>query len=219
MNIINLSEKNSILQHFIAELRDKNIQKDPMRFRRNLERIGEIMSYEISKTMQFQAQTVESPLGSCEVPHIEESIVISTILRAGLPFHAGFLNTFDRAENAFISAYRKYISKTEFDVHVEYISSPDLSDKTLIVADPMLASGLSFELAYEGLLSKGKPSKSHMCAIIASQQGIDYLEDIFKDDKNLTLWVAAIDPELNDKSYIIPGLGDAGDLAYGIKQD
>ncbi len=219
MNVINLSETNSILHHFVAELRDKSIQQDPMRFRRNLERIGELMAYELSKTLNYDKQLVRTPLGSLKIPHISETIVVSSILRAGLPFHTGFLNYFDRAENAFISAYRKYISKTEFDVHVEYISSPDLIDKTLIVADPMLASGLSFELAYKGLLTKGEPVRTHMCAIIASKQGVEYITEKFKDNDSLTLWVVAVDNELNDKSYIIPGLGDAGDLAFGIKSD
>lgn len=219
MQIIDLSEYNSVFNYFIAEIRDENIQKDPLRFRRNIERIGEVMAYELSKKLDYSSEQVKTPLGIATVPLFTENLVISSILRAGLPFHTGFLNYFDRAENAFISAYRKYISKTDFDVHVEYISSPDLTGKTLVVVDPMLASGLSLELAYEGLKTKGTPKKIHFCAIIASQQGVDYLSNKMQNEDNVTLWVGAIDKEMNSKSYIIPGLGDAGDLAFGIKKD
>lgn len=217
MNIINLSEFNSVLNYFISELRDEKVQKDPLRFRRNLERIGEVMAYEISKTVSYETEAVTTPLGETTVPLIQNNFVVCSILRAGIPFHNGFLNYFDRAENAFISAYRKYISKTEFDVHVEYISSPDLYDKTLLLVDPMLASGLSFSLAYDAIKSKGIPSHTHLCAIIASKEGVDFLRKSLNNDKKVTLWVAVIDDELNDKSYIIPGLGDAGDLAFGKK--
>lgn len=217
MNIINLSEFNSVLNYFISELRDEKVQKDPLRFRRNLERIGEVMAYEISKTVSYETEAVTTPLGETTVPLIQNNFVVCSILRAGIPFHNGFLNYFDRAENAFISAYRKYISKTEFDVHVEYISSPDLYDKTLLLVDPMLASGLSFSLAYDAIKSKGIPSHTYLCAIIASKEGVDFLRKSLNNDKKVTLWVAVIDDELNDKSYIIPGLGDAGDLAFGKK--
>lgn len=219
MNVINLSDFNSLLQTFISELRDKKIQQDPLRFRRNLERIGEIMAYEISKTGAYTQVETATPLGIAKHSLPAAEYVLCSILRAGLPFHNGFLNYLDRAENAFISAYRKYVSKTEFDVHVEYISSPDLETKTLILVDPMLASGLSFSLAFDALKSKGIPKYTHLCAIIASQEGVDYLRKSLNNEKNITLWVAAIDEKLNDKSYIVPGLGDAGDLAFGKKLD
>ena len=216
MNIYNLAEDNSILNTFVAELRDIDIQKDSLRFRRNLERIGEVMALEISKRLDFQTKSIQTPLGISKTPLISESIVVSTILRAGLPMHQGFLNYLDGAENAFVSAYRKYTDKEHFDIHVEYISSPELSDKTLILVDPMLATGSSFELAYQALLSKGKPAKTIMACAIASQEGVSKLQANHLLN-GIDLWCAAIDPELNAKSYIVPGLGDAGDLAYGIK--
>ena len=216
MKIINLSENNSILNHYLKEIRSVEIQGDPLRFRRNLERIGEIMAYEISKTLSYKAEDVQTPLGIAPTNVIEDKVVISTILRAGLPFHAGFLNYFDRAENAFVSAYRKYKDALKFDIFIEYIASPKLSDKTLIITDPMLATGSSLELAYGALLTKGKPANVHVATIIASQQSIDYLKTHLSE-KNITIWTAAIDPELDEHSYIIPGLGDAGDLAFGTK--
>ena len=215
MKIINLSEKNSVLQHYLKEIRSVEIQKDSMRFRRNMERIGEIMAYEISKTLNYKADKVKTPLGIKETTKIEEKLVVSTILRAGLPFHNGFLSYFDNAENAFVSAYRKYKEKT-FDIHIEYISSPSLDGKILILNDPMVATGSSIELAYKALLQKGKPAHTHILTIIASQAGVNYVCDHLSGD-DVTLWVGAIDPDLNAKSYILPGLGDAGDLAYGTK--
>ena len=216
MNIINLSENNSVLNHYLKEIRSVEIQGDSMRFRRNLERIGEIMAYEISKTLHYTAEDVQTPLGVSTIPLISEKIVVSTILRAGLPFHNGFLNCFDKAENAFVSAYRKYKDALKFDVFIEYIASPNLNEKTLIITDPMLATGGSMELAYGALLTKGNPDKIHIATVIASQQAVDYIATHFPKEKT-TLWIAAIDPELNEHSYIVPGLGDAGDLAFGEK--
>ncbi|MEI6556501.1 MAG: uracil phosphoribosyltransferase [Paludibacter sp.] len=216
MKINNLSENNSILNHYLKEIRSVEIQKDPLRFRRNMERIGEIMAYEISKSMHYVQEDVQTPLGIAPTQVIDENIVISTILRAGLPFHTGFLSYFDRAENAFVSAYRKYKDALKFDIFIEYIASPGLDGKTLIITDPMLATGGSMELAYGALLTKGKPAHIHIATVIASQSAIDYISSHFPASKT-TVWVAAIDPELNEHSYIVPGLGDAGDLAFGEK--
>lgn len=216
MVIHNLSDNNSVLKHFIKEIRSVEIQKDSMRFRRNMERIGEIMAYETSKTMRYKPEEVETPLGTAPCELIDEKIVIATILRAGLPFHTGFLNYFDGAENAFVSAYRKYRDALKFDVFIEYIASPDLDGKTLIITDPMLATGGSMELAYSALLTKGTPRHIHVATVISSQAAIDYVASHFPGEKT-TLWTAAIDPQLNEHSYIIPGLGDAGDLAFGRK--
>lgn len=216
MPIYDLSSSNSVLNTFVAELRNVEIQKDPLRFRKNLIRIGEVMAYEISKTLSFERKSVETPLGTSESDQLSDSLVIGTILRAGLPFHEGFLNFFDRAENAFVSAYRKYKDKENFDIHIEYISSPVIEGKTLLLVDPMLATGSSLELAYKALLSKGNPSEIHIASIIASKEGVDYLKNHLSID-HISIWCAAIDPELNSKSYIVPGLGDAGDLAFGEK--
>lgn len=216
MKIINLSENNSLLNQYLKEIRSVEIQKDPLRFRRNLERMGEIMAYEISKTLQFESEDVITPLGIAPVNVISDKIVLSTILRAGLPFHQGFLSYFDRAENAFVSAYRKYKDALKFEIFIEYIASPDLTGKTLIISDPMLATGGSLELAYGALLTKGRPAKVIIASVISSQQAVDYLSEHFPE-ANATLWTAAIDPTLNTHSYIVPGLGDAGDLAFGEK--
>lgn len=216
MKIVNLGESNSVLNRFVSELRDVNIQKDSLRFRRNIERIGEIMAYEISKQFAYKTKDIQTPLGISTMNIPNEQVVISTILRAGLPFHHGFLNCLDDAENAFVSAYRKYKDRLNFEIHIEYIASPDISHKTLIVTDPMLATGGSMELAYEALLTKGTPARVHMASIIASQKAMDYLSSRFKET-DITIWVAGIDPILDEHSYIIPGLGDAGDLAYGEK--
>ncbi len=216
MEIINLSDSNSILNNFLKEIRSVEIQGDPMRFRRNLERIGEIMAYEISKRLQYKNEDVTTPLGTAPTQVIAEQIVISTILRAGLPFHSGFLNYFDRAENAFVSAYRKYKDALKFDIFVEYIASPDLNGKTLILTDPMLATGSSMEMTYGALLTKGTPSHIHIASIIASKQAINYIQQNLPHE-NITCWVAAIDPDLDEHSYVVPGLGDAGDLAFGEK--
>lgn len=216
MKVKNLAEEHSILNTFISELRDVEIQKDAWRFRRNLERIGEVMALEISRILDFEVKTIKTPLGTIDSTLLKNNLVVATILRAGLPMHQGFLNYFDGAENAFVSAYRKYTDKEHFDIHVEYISSPDLTGKTVILVDSMLATGSSFELAYKALLSRGKPAKTIMVCAIASKEGVENLQNN-PALKHVDLWCAAIDPELNSKSYIVPGLGDAGDLAFGIK--
>lgn len=216
MEIINLGESNSILNRFVSELRDINIQKDSLRFRRNVERIGEIMAYEISKKFIYSVKEIESPLGIAYMSTPDNPVVISTILRAGLPYHHGFLNYLDYAENAFVSAYRKYKDRLNFDIHIEYIASPSLTGKTLIITDPMLATGSSMELAYEALLTKGTPSYIHIASIIASRPALYYIQDKFPQAQT-TVWIAAMDEGLDSHSYIIPGLGDAGDLAYGEK--
>lgn len=216
MEVINLSASNSILNQYIKELRSVDIQKDSMRFRRNIARIGNIMAYEISKRMAYENDKVTTPLGVADVPVIADQVVLGTILRAGLPFHQGFLDCFDHAENAFVSAYRKYKDALKFDIHIEYIASPSLQGKTLILSDPMLATGGSMELAYGALQTKGQPAHTHLAAIIASQQAVDYIQAHLPAE-NVTLWVAVVDECLNEHAYIVPGLGDAGDLAYGEK--
>ena len=212
-----LSKENSIFNKFIAEIRDREIQRDSMRFRRNLERIGEVMGYEISRSLNYVSRIVETPLGEASVEMISDKIVLATILRAGLPMHQGFLNYFDDAESAFVSAYRKSSKDGSFKVKVEYISSCDLEGKTLILADPMLATGTSLVLAYEALIAKGgEPAHTHVASIIASEQGIDYASRHLPSRKT-TLWLGAVYAELNSRSYIVPGFGDAGDLAFGEK--
>lgn len=218
MRTINLSEQNTILNRFVSELRDVEIQRDSMRFRRNVERIGEIMAYEISKTLNYFPIETQTPLGTSITNVPTDPIVIGTILRAGLVYHHGFLNCFDQAENAFVSAYRKYKENHQsFHIHIEYIASPRIEDKVLILTDPMLATGGSMDLSYQALLTKGHPRHIHIATIIASRQAIEYCEQNFPKEKT-TIWAAAIDPELNESAYIIPGLGDAGDLAYGEKE-
>ncbi|MDE7376877.1 MAG: uracil phosphoribosyltransferase [Muribaculaceae bacterium] len=199
----------------LRERRSAAIQKDPMRFRRNLERAGEIMAYEISKTLDYKTVDVETPLATAHCQEIADQVVLATIFRAGLPFHQGFLSYFDHAENAFVSAYRKYKEKEQFDVLIEYLATPSLDGKTLIICDPMLATGASMELSWRALLTKGTPAKLHIASVIASQQAVDYVASVFPADT--TLWVGAIDPEINPHKYIVPGLGDAGDLAFGEK--
>lgn len=218
MEIINLGAGNSILNQFVSELRDVNIQKDSMRFRRNIERIGEIMAYEISQRFNYGIRHVQSPLGVAPMSLPEDQVVISTILRAGLPFHQGFLSYLDHAENAFVSAYRKYKDRLNFEIHIEYIASPSIEGKTLIITDPMLATGSSMEMAYHALQTKGEPAQIHVASIIASQAALDYIRHSMPDQKT-TVWVAALDQELDEHAYIVPGLGDAGDLAFGEKED
>jgi uracil phosphoribosyltransferase len=213
-----LGGHNSLLNQFISEIRDEVIQKDPLRFRRNLERAGEIFAYEISKKLVYKIREVITPLGVAKIPMLEKQPVLATILRAGLPLHQGLLNYFDKAENCFISAYRKYDRNGEFHIEFEYIASPIIDNKIVIIADPMLATGSSMEIAYHALLQKGEPSHIHLVSVIASKQGIDYVLRVLPKDK-ITLWVGAIDPEMTPKSYIVPGLGDAGDLAFGEKID
>ena len=216
MKVINLGTSNSVLNKFVAELRDRTIQKDSMRFRRNLERVGEVFAYEISKTLEYKPKEVETPLGIAECQLCEQPIVLSTILRAGLPMHQGLLNYFDGAENAFIAAYRKYSKENKFKIQLEYATSANTEGKVLIIADTMLATGASLVLAYRKLIENGEPVHTHIVCAIASAAGIDYLSKNLPH-KRVTLWVGAIDEELTNKSYIIPGLGDAGDLAYGKK--
>lgn len=216
MKVINLGENNTILNKFVAELRDKSIQKDSMRFRRNLERLGEIFAYEISKTLNYKEIEVTTPLGiaQCSVP--DDQMVISTVLRAGLPLHNGILNYFDSAQNAFIASYRKYGKDNKFTIQIEYVSSPSVEGKVLVLADTMLATGSSLVLAYNKLCELGEPKHTHIVCPITSKEGLGYLSKHLPH-KRVTLWVAAVDEELTNKSYIIPGIGDAGDLAYGDK--
>ena len=212
-----LGEQNSIFNTFIAQVRDKSVQTDSMRFRRNLERIGEIMSYEISKTLNYEQRQVETPLGEASVNMISDKLVIETVLRAGLPLHQGFLNYFDNSQSAFVAAYRKNEKNGKFTVKVEYVSSCDLTGKVLLLVDPMLATGQSLRLTDEALLEKcGTPLHTHVASVIASEQGVEYaLQHL--PQKSTTLWVGAVDAELTSKAYIVPGIGDAGDLAFGDK--
>lgn len=216
MQIVNLGERNSVLNKFIAELRDINIQKDSMRFRRNLERIGEIFAYEISKTLEYKTIDITTPLGIAQCNLAEENLVVSSILRAGLPLHNGILNYFDRAQNSFIAAYRKYGKDNKFTIQIEYTSSPSIENKILVLADTMLATGASIVIAYEKLISLGEPLHTHIVCPIASEYSLGYLSKNLPH-KKVTLWVGAVDQELTNKSYIVPGLGDAGDLAFGSK--
>jgi uracil phosphoribosyltransferase len=216
MHIHNLSEENSILNTFVSELRDVTVQKDSMRFRRNIERIGEVLSYEISKSLSYKTQQITTPLAETKVQAIENEIVLCSILRAGVPLHNGLLNYFDKAENAFISAYRHHLENPEsFEIIVEYLACPDLEGKTLILADPMVATGQSLLATFEALKPFGTPKEIHLAAVIGAQEGIDFIAENFPE--NTHLWIATIDKDLNDKGYIVPGLGDAGDLAFGAK--
>ena len=217
MEIINFATTPSLVSQYMTELRDVNIQNDMMRFRRNLQRIGSIMAYEISRRLDYANKAITTPLASMQSQVLESQVVLATIFRAGLPFHEGFLEFFDSAQNAFVSAYRKYREKENFDVFIEYIASPRLDGKTLILADPMLATGSSMELAYRALLTKGEPSHVHVASVVASVEAVAYIRKTFPADKT-TLWVGAIDPGVDAHSYIVPGLGDAGDLAYGVKE-
>jgi uracil phosphoribosyltransferase len=217
ITVHNFSKSNSIYNNFLAQLRDLKVQKDRLRFRRNLERLGEITAYEVSKELQFKEAEIYSPLGVAKSNIIEEQPVIATILRAGLPLHQGFLNYFDSADNCFISAYRKHTNNEDFDVEIEYMSSPSVDGKVVILTDPMIASGASMVLAYKALLSKGKPKHVHVVGVISSLEGINYVKQHMPE--NTTIWIGAIDEEMTAQSYIVPGLGDAGDLAFGEKMD
>lgn len=218
MKVINYSERDSVVSQFMAELRDTTVQNDRMRFRHNIERIGMLMAYDISKMLDYKRQAIVTPLTSTDVRVLRDNIVLGTVFRAGLPFHTGFLNIFDKAGNAFVSAYRYYLDKecTKVGVKIEYIASPALDGKTLIIVDPMLATGDSMELAYQALKTKGSPSKLFLACVIASKYGVERLQKVFASD-DITLFCGAIDPILNDQKYIVPGLGDAGDLMYGDK--
>ena len=216
MIIHNLEESNSILNQFIAEIRDTTIQKDSMRFRRNIERIGEVLSYELSKTLAFQAKNVQTPLGVKEAAVLQDKLVLCSILRAGFPLHQGLLNYFDNAENAFVSAYRHHPDGSDdFEVIVNYLASPSIENKTLLLADSMLATGKTLENVLKALKNHGVPKQIHIVSVIGSLQGVNYIKKAFPE--NTHLWIAAIDDKLNSKGYILPGLGDAGDLSYGEK--
>ncbi|HZK07706.1 MAG TPA: uracil phosphoribosyltransferase [Bacteroidales bacterium] len=214
--VINLGKENSILNQFIAELRDTEVQNHSMQFRKNMERVGEIFAYEISKRLEYETKEVITPLGSAEVSALKTYPVLATILRAGLPFHQGLLNFFDKSENAFISSYRKHHKDGSFEIQIEYVSKPDLEGRTLILIDPMLATGLSMGLACRELIGDMKPLHIHMVSIVASVEGVNYIKRNFSSTE-VTMWVGAIDDELTAQAYIVPGLGDAGDLAYGKK--
>ena len=216
MEIYNLSEKNSVLNHFLSQIRNVTIQQDSMRFRRNIERIGEIMAYEISKSLQYKTIEITTPLGIKKTTEMEDQLVLCSILRAGLTLHQGFLNYFDDAENGFISAYRHHQNDDDyFDIRVEYQAIADITNKNVLLLDPMLATGQSIVAVYNKLIERGTPKEIHIAVIIAAPEGIAYLEQNLPE--NCHLWVASLDEKLNDKSYIVPGLGDAGDLAYGNK--
>ena len=218
MNTINLSEQNSILNQFMAELRDKKYQQNRLLFRNNIRRIGELMAFELSKTLDYKTKTVTTPLGNIDIPLPKDNIVVATVLRAGLPFHEGFLNVFDHADNGFVSAYRMYTNRehTEVGVHTEYMAAPSVKGKTLLIVDPMLATGGSMVASVEALQKTGKPHKIHIACVIAAPEGIQMLRDSL-GDADITLWCAAIDPGMNEHKYIVPGFGDCGDLCFGEK--
>ena len=218
MEIINLSDENSIIGQYMAEMRDADYQKNRLLFRNNIMRIGEFEAFEVSKKLNYETREVRTPLGVSKVNVPSDKIVLATIFRAGLPFHQGFLNIFDHAGNAFVSAYREYqdAEHHKVGVHVEYLATPELDNTTLIIADPMLATGGSMELGLKALLTKGTPKRIHVCCVIANPEGIDHIRKTFPDDKT-TIWCAAIDPGMNENKYIVPGFGDAGDLCYGSK--
>lgn len=218
MNVINLSDHNSIINQYLAEIRDVDYQRNRLLFRNNIQRIGEFEAFEISKTLSYEPKDVITPLGTAKVQVPTDEIVLATIFRAGLPFHNGFLNVFDHAGNAFVSAYRKYTDEEHHHVgiHVEYLATPNIDDKTLIIADPMLATGGSMELGYKAFATKGTPRHIHVCCVIATPEGIEHIKNTLPAD-NTTIWCAAVDPGLNENQYIVPGFGDAGDLCYGGK--
>ena len=217
MKVINFSEQNSVINQYMALLRDKAQQKGRMVFRHNIERIGMMMAYELSKTLDYKAKNITTPLGSIDVSVPVDNLVLATVLRAGLPFHQGFLNVFDRADCAFVSAYRMYTNRehTEVGIHTEYMATPSVKNKTLVIIDPMLATGGSMAAAYEALVKTGHPAAVHICCVIAAPEGVETVRQAVPDDA--TLWVAAIDPGMNEHKYIVPGFGDCGDLCYGEK--
>lgn len=218
MEIIDLSKGNSIVNQYLAEIRDVDYQQNRLLFRNNIMRVGEMMAYEISKTLDYEMKDVTTPLGVSRVSVPADKIILATIFRAGLPFHNGFLNVFDHAGNAFVSAYREYTDSkhTEVGIHVEYLATPSIDGKTLIIADPMLATGGSMELGYRAFLTKGTPKRIHIACVIATPDGINHIKKTLPDDKT-TIWCGAIDPGMNEHKYIVPGFGDAGDLCYGSK--
>ena len=217
MQVINFSEQNTVLNLYLSELRDKKYQQNRLLFRNNIIRIGEMMAYELSKTLDYKVKTVTTPLGTIDTPLPKDDIVVATVLRAGLPFHQGFLNVFDHADNAFVSAYRMYTNRehTEVGVHAEYMAAPSVKGKTLIIVDPMLATGGSMAAAYEALIATGKPKKVHIACVIAAPEGVETIKEVLPEDA--TIWCAAIDPGMNEHKYIVPGFGDCGDLCFGEK--
>lgn len=217
MKVINFSEQNSVLNQYMAELRDKSYQRNRQLFRNNIERVGELMAYEVSRTLTYKTKTVTTPLGTIDIHVPKDDLLVATVLRAGLPFHQGFLRIFDRADNAFVSAYRMYTNRehTEVGIHTEYLASPSAKGKTLIICDPMLATGGSMVAAYEALIRTGRPTAVHIACVIAAPEGVEMLRQNVADD--VTLWCAAIDPGMNEHKYIVPGFGDCGDLCYGEK--
>ena len=218
MKVFDLGARNTVLNQSVAELRDVHVQNDRMRFRHNVQRIGHVMAYEISKTLVYKSVEVQTPLAVAQASIPVDNIVIGTVFRAGLPLHQGFLDIFDKAGNAFLSAYRYYTDREchNIDVHIEYIAAPNLDGCTFILVDPMLATGESMSLAYKAFLTKGKPGRLIMASVIAAEEGIEHLQKFFPSE-DVELYCAAIDPELNERRYIVPGLGDAGDLMYGEK--
>ena len=218
MKIVNFSEQNSIINQYMAEIRDVDYQKNRLLFRNNIMRIGEFEAFELSKTLEYSEKEVATPLGIAKINVPTDKIVLATIFRAGLPFHNGFLNVFDHAGNAFVSAYREYKDEEhhEVNIHIEYLATPSIDEKNLIIADPMLATGGSMELGYKAFLTKGTPKQIHVCCVIATPEGIEHIKNTFPEDRT-TIWCAAIDPGMNEHKYIVPGVGDAGDLCYGDK--
>lgn len=217
MEVINFSERPSVLNQYMAEIRDKKYQQNRLLFRNNIQRIGQLMAFELSKTLDYRPKTVTTPLGTLDIQLPHDELVIGTVLRAGLPFHEGFLQVFDHADNAFVSAYRMYTNRehTEVGVHTEYMASPSVKNKTLLIVDPMLATGGSMAAAYEALAKTGHPHSIHICSVIAAPEGVETVRKTVPDDA--TLWVAAIDPGMNEHKYIVPGFGDCGDLCFGEK--
>lgn len=217
MEIINFAEQNTIINQYMSELRDKSYQRNRLLFRNNIQRIGEMMAYELSKTLEYKPKTVTTPLGTIDIALPKEDLLIATVLRAGLPFHEGFLHIFDKAANGFVSAYRMYTNRehTEVGIHTEYMAAPACKNKTLVIVDPMLATGGSMAASYEALVKTGTPKKVHVACVIATPEGLEVLRQTLPDDA--TVWCAAIDPGMNANKYIVPGFGDAGDLCYGEK--
>lgn len=217
MTIINFAEQNSVINQYMAELRDKSYQKNRLLFRNNIQRIGEMMAFELSKTLTYKSKTITTPLGTLDIPLPQDNLLVATVLRAGLPFHEGFLHVFDKAANGFVSAYRMYTNRehTEVGIHTEYIAAPSCKGKTLVIVDPMLATGGSMAASYEALVKTGTPKHVHIACVIATPEGLEVLRQTLPDDA--TVWCAAIDPAMNANKYIVPGFGDAGDLCYGEK--
>lgn len=217
MKVIDFSQQNSIINQYMAELRDKSYQKNRLLFRTNVQRIGVMMAYEISKTLDYKPKNITTPLGTLDIPLPKDDLLIATVLRAGLPFHEGFLRVFDKAANGFVSAYRMYTNRehTEVGIHTEYMAAPSCKGKTLVIVDPMLATGGSMAASYEALVKTGTPRKVHIACVIATPEGLDVLRETLPEDA--TVWCAAIDPGMNINKYIVPGFGDCGDLCYGEK--